>query len=149
MESKAPAGSELLARTHELLDSLLPSEWRLRQEDADDGTTDQPDMVLELEAPDGGLCRLAIEAKSPLNATDAQRSELRLRGFLAGQPMRDRSVAGVIAAPYINPSRRQWIADHDLGFIDITGNVRINVRKPSVLIIQQGADRNPWPSPHG
>ena len=51
----------------------------------------------------------------------------------------------VVASSYLSPRSRELLESLGVGYIDITGNVRIDVSEPGLFISTSGADRDPWP----
>jgi hypothetical protein len=49
----------------------------------------------------------------------------------------------VLMAPYLSPTGRQRLREAGVGFLDLTGNVRIELREPGLFIEAQGADVDP------
>ena len=49
----------------------------------------------------------------------------------------------MVVAPYLSPSVRERLVDAGLGFVDLTGNVRVALSRPGLFIEARGADVNP------
>ena len=54
----------------------------------------------------------------------------------------------VVAAAYLSPRARALLRDRGVGYVDTTGNVRIEISTPGLFISTAGADRDPWPRDH-
>ena len=49
----------------------------------------------------------------------------------------------MVVAPYLSPLVRERLVEAGLGFVDLTGNVRIALSRPGLFIEANGADVNP------
>ena len=49
----------------------------------------------------------------------------------------------MVVAPYLSPLVRERLVEAGLGFVDLTGNVRVELRSPGLFIEASGADLNP------
>lgn len=53
----------------------------------------------------------------------------------------------LVVAPFLSPQSRNRLADAGVGWFDATGNMKITLDRPSVLIERTGAMRNPFRDP--
>jgi hypothetical protein len=121
-------GNKLERAAAEALGNLLPPGWTVTEQLSDDG----PDILVT--APDGR--RLAVEVKGtrrmePKAALDLARSK-RLPSRLI-----------LVVAPFLSPRTREILADADLAFLDLAGNVRLVSNEPGLFIETTGAARDP------
>ena len=49
----------------------------------------------------------------------------------------------IVVAPYLSPAVRERLVESGLGFVDLTGNIRIALGSPGLFIEVDGADVNP------
>jgi hypothetical protein len=94
------------------------------------------DATVKLAAPDRRACVLGLEARIRLDPKGVRplldaAAQARLRGPL------------VVVARYLSEATRERLRDGDLGFLDLTGNVRIVVPEPGLYIETQGASEDP------
>jgi len=54
---------------------------------------------------------------------------------------------GLVIARYLSPPVREKLAGAGLSYIDVTGNMRIEIRSPGLFLSDRGADRDPWRGP--
>lgn len=138
--------SEFLALVGRTLASRLPEGWSLQTEvQPAIGDDLRPDAVVTISAPDGICTRLVVEVKQYLDSMRRTRSAAdQLERCL--QALRDRDVdaCGVLVSSYLSPNARKFLIDRGLGFIDVTGNVRVVCAKPALFIESSGANRDPW-----
>lgn len=87
---------------------------------------------------------LVIEAWRVLTPQDVEslwRSRVQLIRQLMGE-----TAAVLVIAPWLSPRVRERLDHADVGYLDLTGNSHIRIRRPSVLIRTVGASKNPSPS---
>lgn len=96
----------------------------------------QVDAVVEITAPDQRTALLALEAKDRLDPKVA-------RTLIA--VLRVPSVPGtpVVIARYLGESTRTLLSAHEVGYLDLTGNIRIAISQPGLFIEAQGASMDP------
>lgn len=100
------------------------------------------DAVFRLSARGGGNTELQVDVRSSLSPADADRM-LRPRAELLRR-LRGRA-ALLVVAPWLGPRTRTVLDGLQVNYLDLTGNVRLDVERPRVLIHLLGADRDPWP----
>ncbi len=94
------------------------------------------DATIEITAPDRRKGSIAVEARTRLDPkgvrplVDAAR-EAGLRGAL------------VVVARYLSEGTRARLRAGDVGYLDLTGNVRVVVSEPGLYIETQGASEDP------
>jgi hypothetical protein len=135
--SAPPTERELIQLVCGTLDSTLDGGWSVEA----DRPSDRADALLRLRAPDGKSATLVVEAKSVLDARDVPAVKNQMR--LDDDPVPD---GGLVVARYLSPRARETLTEACMSYIDATGNVRVTVREPSVFIVMQGADSDPWRS---
>lgn len=126
--------------THDALEVLagrLPAGWQTSVEQGDGPSGDAAvEPLLEVRGPDGRAGRLVVVAKQSLQP----RGVLDLRARLQELPSEEPTV---VIAPYLSPAVRNRLTEVGLGFLDLTGNVRIALTSPALFIDASGADVNP------
>lgn len=137
--------SDLLRSALELLEKRLPTTWTL------DRTTSTPprdrdvDAEFRIRAPDGSAITVMVEVKRLLNTRDVP-----LALELLERAAADRSgehVVIMLVARYLAPATRERIAGAGASYIDLTGNIHISSDRPALLLLDRGADRDPWRGP--
>lgn len=146
-DAGAPAsGDDLVRLAVGLVRGRLPSGWTADVEtpsDLDYGV----DGIVRLRASDGQEAVLLVEAKRLLNTRDAPAALRQLRAAASQRDLGDVAVVPVLAARYLAPSTREWIAEEGAGYVDATGNMRVVADRPALFIADRGADRDPWRGP--
>ncbi|MGH2720513.1 MAG: hypothetical protein ACRDJO_02760, partial [Actinomycetota bacterium] len=140
MRNASISETDILDQLLRRLDQILPPGWtvsvpghRLSENTA---LRQRPAVLIEVAAPDGSRSLIAVEAKSRLDPKDVANAveQARTHGFA---PI-------VIAAPYISPRARERLIELGAGYADATGNLRVAVDRPAVLIELTGAQSSPW-----
>lgn len=147
-ETSAPEGEdEVLRLAVASLRERIPASWSLDVEETGGGREDNGiDAVVRLQAPDGQVATLLVQAKRLISTRDVP---------LALEPLRraasrwgsDEQVVSVLAARYLAPATRERIVELAGGYIDATGNLRVVTDRPAVFLADRGADRDPWRGP--
>lgn len=137
----------------ELLRSVLGSGFELQPvtpATTDGGLADlanSADTVVNLydtEAGAGGT--LFIDVRQQLTPAAIRRDVLPRLHLLRKIPF---PVAPFVVAPWLSPQTRRELENVSCNYLDLTGNVRIDIRRPRVLVTLQGAQRDPAPKASG
>ncbi len=126
-------GTELVRAVGAEITRRLPPRWELL---VDQLPRCDVDAVFELRGPDLKRSRLAVEVKDAIEPRLVDRALERVRK--AGL------MGGLLVAPYIGPEARERIAQAGYGYADATGNLRIVMEQPALVIEATGASKNPW-----
>ncbi len=129
---------ELLDAAIDLLTRRLPGNWTV--EKASLGGDPEPcDLIIK--GPQlSNQATVLVEARPDVSPRDVQ--------LLMGGPWRRwRKQTGnypiLVIAPYVGPKVRQMLAEESVGYLDLTGNIRIALDQAGVFIDAQGAQRDP------
>ncbi len=139
---RLPSERLIARRVEQLLAERLPSGWSLRAEYAVLARDVRIDVVANIASPSGGRAALAVEVKRTIEPRDVGRVADQI-ALLASHVVR--GAVPVVAASYLSPRSRQLLERLEVGYIDTTGNVRIEVPEPGLFISTSGAERDPWP----
>ena len=136
MRNKEKLGNEIVREAQQLLRSRLPEGWRIGCQERLGVMDDlSVDARIRVRGPDGRSARLDVYWKRALQP----RGVLMLRMYLQDR----RSANSVVVAPYLSPAVRGRLQEAGLGFIDLTGNIRIVLSSPGLFIEASGADVDP------
>ena len=128
--------NRMIRDAQEVLRARLPDGWRADLDEADGARDDKgADACLLVSGPDASSARLAVHSRRSLQP----RGVLVLRAQLQEFPEDD----SMVVAPYLSPLVRERLVEAGLGFVDLTGNVRIVLSSPGLYIEASGADVNP------
>ncbi len=126
----------MMRDAQEVLRARLPDGWRIDFDQAEGARNNKrADTRLQVSGPDGRSARLAVYSRRSLQP----RGVLVLRAQLQDFPEDDL----MVVAPYLSPSVRERLVEAGLGFVDLTGNVRVALSSPGLFIETSGADVNP------
>lgn len=133
---------ELVLAAGQAIREALPPAWEVRQQSNRGNRAGRPDARLVLTAPDGTSTVVLIESRAAVTPRDVAAVAARI------EPHRTDEVGGaILVAPFVSPRTRAQLAQHGLGWFDATGNLRLAVDRPAVLIDRTGADRSEFRDP--
>src|SRR2546422_11397542 len=146
--------NEIVAR----LRSIFPDGWEItaaQREPRMASTADakqqfQPDLLLELRAPDGSRSNLVVETKSKaIEPRDIPNIVKQLTTYSAGLaaltvPRGAVGAGMIVAAAFVSPRARELLSKLGVGYLDQTGNLRLVLERPAVFVERTGSDRNPF-----
>jgi hypothetical protein len=136
MSNAAPSDNVVLRHAVEQIQRCLPSHWSTSVATK---TNDAADARLTIKTPAGASAALAIGAHRQLDP--------RLVGEAAGTLKTATADAFLIVAPFLGARTRERLADEGLGYVDLVGNVRLVLDRPTVFIATRGEEKSPWAGP--
>lgn len=146
MGRELPSSKRIAYDIKRVLAQRLPPGWTFRADAEVPAGTRWVDMLAEVTSPKGETAVFAIEIErfvQPRGVPDVARWA---RAFAANELP---SAVPVVGAAYLSPRTREMLRDFRVGYIDTTGNVRIEATTPGLFVSADGADRDPWPQPSG
>ncbi|QAT88539.1 hypothetical protein EJ065_7014 [Corallococcus coralloides] len=118
-----------------VLQRRLPKGWGVGEPELAPARS-RVDALVELSAPDQCVVLLAIEAKTRLDPKAARALvEVLSAPSVPGPP--------VVIAPYLSESTRALLSGSEVGYLDLTGNIRLSVSRPGLFIEAPGAHVDP------
>lgn len=128
-------GNNLVQEALRSLRRRLPPGWSLGAPilEAAGGSVD---ATAEVTAPDRRQAALSFEAKTRLDPKGARALVESTRGPRIQGPL-------VVVSRYLSEDTRARLQEGNLGYLDLTGNVRIVLAKPGLFIETQGASQDP------
>ena len=145
IDKQLPTEPQVERRVERILAERIPAGWSLRARRAESLGRFRVDLLAEVASPAGESAVLAVEVKRALEPRDVSRAVEQISVTTAGALPR---AVPVVAAAYLSPRVRAMLRAHGVGYVDITGNVRIEISTPGLFIATDGADRDPWPREH-
>ena len=136
MSNNAPSDNIVLRHAVEQIQRCLPGHWSTNVAMK---TNDVADARLTIKTPAGASAALAIGARRQLDP----RLVPEVAGALRGVP----ADAHVVIAPFLGPRTRERLAEEGLGYVDLVGNMRLVLDRPTVFISSRGDERSPWALP--
>jgi hypothetical protein len=132
--------SDLILQAQRLLANRLGEGWSVRRVDEPvrGPGIPRPDAIFNVTAPDGTTASQTIAAKQRLFPRDIAR----WLGTLRPAPPNN---GYLLVAPFLNQRARDLLSEAGVNYIDMTGNVLVRLDRPSVLIRERGADKDPEP----
>lgn len=117
----------------------IPSGWRLVRRD--EVAPERVDCLATLAAPDGSSITLIIAYKDRIEPRSVPQLFSGVQDTLSG--------VRVLVAPFLTPGVRERLAQAEIGYVDLTGNVRLVAERPGLFICTAGLDKNPLPERRG
>jgi hypothetical protein len=136
MGNTAPSDNVVLRQAVEQLQRCLPSHWSTSVATK---TNDVADARLTIRTPAGASAALAIGSRRQLDP--------RLVGEVTGLLKTAAADAFMVIAPFLGPRTRERLADEGVGYVDLAGNMRLVLDRPTVFIAARGEERSPWAAP--
>ena len=144
-DKQPPTATQVARHVERALAERVPPGWSLyAQTEAPSGRY-QVDLLAKIASPAGATAVLAIEIKRTLEPRGVLQAIEQLSAITAGAMPR---AVPIVAASYLSPRTRTLLRDRGVGYIDTTGNVRIEASTPGLFISADGVDRDPWPRDH-
>jgi len=123
------------------LETLVPSGWRSEVKSEPTRSRRVFDATLRLCAPDGACVTFILEAKNRVEPRDVQGIAEQLGMY--GQLADEEDAVPVLVAPFLSSRTRERLEERGIGYVDLTGNVRIVADRPALFVRTTGAARDP------
>jgi hypothetical protein len=136
MSNAAPSDNVVLRQTVEQIQRCLPGHWTTT---VSVKTNDLSAARLTIRTPAGVSAALAIGARRQLDPRLVPQVAATLKSTAAD--------AFVVIAPFLGARTRERLAEEGLGYVDLCGNMRLLLDRPTVYIQMRGEDRSPWAAP--
>jgi hypothetical protein len=134
--------NELAASAVAQLRQRLPCTWIV----ASSGPTRRADAAIEIRSANGTSVTMLVEVKRTFGPRDVP--------HLMGGP--GRAILDVanpapvlLVAPWISGRTQELLRDEGVNYLDLTGNVRIQLDEPALFVQSEGAGRDPSPVARG
>ena len=144
-DKQPPTGMQVERQVERFLAERIPAGWSLEARRTEALGRYRVDLLAEIVSPAGESAVLAVEIKRTLEPRDVFQAVEQISRMTAGASPR---AVPVVAAAYLSPRARALLRDRGVGYVDTTGNVRIEISTPGLFIATDGADRDPWPRDH-
>jgi hypothetical protein len=133
MGNPAPSDNVVLRHAVEQIQRCLPGHWSTSVATK---TNDVADARLTIRTPNGASAALAIGTRRQLDP--------RLVGEVTGALKTAAADAFLVIAPFLGARTRERLADEGVGYVDLVGNMRLVLDRPTVFIASRGDERSPW-----
>jgi hypothetical protein len=136
MNNAAPSDNVVLRQSVEQIQRCLPAPWTTA---VSIKTNDLSAARLTIRTPAGTSAAVAIGARRQLDPRNVPEVAAVLKSTTAD--------AFVVIAPFLGARTRERLTEEGLGYVDLVGNMRLVLERPTVLIQMRGLDRSPWGAP--
>jgi len=133
MSNAAPSDNVVLRQAVEQIQRCLPGHWTTA---VSVKTNDLSAARVVVKTPSGTSASLAIGARRQLDPRLVPQVAAALKSTAAD--------AFVVIAPFLGARTRERLAEEGLGYVDLCGNMRLVLDRPTVLIQMRGEERSPW-----
>lgn len=129
--------SEIIISIQEQLSARLsPVGWSLSTSESSATAADTGlDAMLTIRSPDGRMGVMGVEIKRTIDP--------RMVSVVREQLSQSSFDTFLVGAPFLSPRTRKLLADANLNYVDLTGNLRFSMSQPAVFIETQGETKNP------
>jgi hypothetical protein len=141
MRNTVDLDNRLIYRAIDELSARLPADWRTEVEFEPTRSDRVLDAFLKLCAPDRTCGTLILEAKNRLEPRDVSKIADQLAGY--GRLSDGEVAVPVLVAPFLSSRTRERLEERAVGYIDLTGNVRVALDHPALFVHTTGAERDP------
>ena len=141
-DKQPPTGMQIQRQIERILAERIPEGWTLRARRSEAIGRYRVDLRAEIASPAGESAVLAVEIKRTLEPRDVFQVVERIAMSATGAMSR---AVPVVAAAYLSPRVRILLRARGVGYVDTTGNVRIEISVPGLFVSTEGADHDPWP----
>ena len=141
-DKQPPTGMQVQRQIERILAERIPDGWSLKARRPEPVGRYREDLRAEIASPAGESAVLAVEIRRALEPRDVFQLVERISMITAGAMSR---AVPVVAAAYLSPRVRVLLRARGVGYVDTTGNVRIEISMPGLFVSTAGADRDPWP----
>ena len=141
-DKQLPTGMQVQRQIERILAERIPDGWSLRARRSEASGRYRVDLRAEFASPAGESAVLVVEIKRTLEPRDVFQAVERISMITADAMSR---AVPVVATAYLSPRVRVLLRARGVGYVDTTGNVRIEISVPGLFVSTDGADRDPWP----
>ncbi|PRY42363.1 helix-turn-helix domain-containing protein [Umezawaea tangerina] len=139
------ATDSLLEQALDQLRSLLGTGWTvlpLPNEGQDHASDSAIDAAVRISPPDGAspYTEILVAARQNVVPRDVDTEFRAMRNIMRHS---DNRQTLLVVSPWLSPRTRQQLSDHDVAYLDLTGNASLSITYPSVRIHTHGAAKAP------
>jgi hypothetical protein len=117
----------------------LPSSWSIRLAGEQAPAGQGGDALLFVSDSSGQTAQVVVEVKRyVVSPRETLAIIAQLKRYLP------ENASAIVVAPFIGPRAQALLAAAHLNYLDATGNLRLQLDRPTLYIAEQGATHNPW-----
>jgi hypothetical protein len=133
--------SDLVSQAERLLRETLGPGWLVRRldESSREPGWGQLDAILTVTAPDRRTAQQVVEVRRSVFPRDVS-------GWLRSLTPVPPDSSYLLVSRFLSPRSRSLLEDAGVNYIDMTGNMLVRIERPSVIVLRQGAAKDPAPA---
>lgn len=140
MHNTTVSGNNTIVRAMDELGKRLPGNWRTRVESRPVVGNRRVGALVEIHGPDGTRGILAVEEKSRVEPRDVSKIADRLDVYSRSGD--GEAAIPVLVAPFLSARTRERLEERGVGYVDLTGNIRVALDRPALFVQASGAERD-------
>ncbi len=130
---------QLIDSALDLLSERLPPGWKVERAHGQGAGSGEGDALFSFSPQNGmGGGSILVEAKRDFAAADVER-------LLGGMTRRLREASGdrpiLLVSDFLSPRTRELLAEENISYLDLTGNLRLVMQMPPIFVETSGAER--------
>jgi len=96
------------------------------------------DATIDIKSPDGAKGRMLVEAKRRIDPKDVYQLAAQLSKLM------EPGETPLVIAPFLGTHTRKLLAEANISYVDVTGNMRVHLHEPALYVETAGAVSDPW-----
>lgn len=132
----------LLEQAIEALSGLLPNEWTVERGQGQAQDEGMPDDRFIVKDRSGAGRSILVDVRPRTTPAELDRA---YNDALARRVRRDAGSPILVVANYLSPRSREVLEAANINYLDLTGNARIAIDYPGLVVRTEGAQREPTP----
>lgn len=141
LSTEPTSQSEILRRGTAEINERLPEGWKARF--VDNTPIQRPNGLIELISPANEEAQLFLVTKRSVEGRAVASLRRQCDQLTTDFP----NSTKVVMAPYLSRPVRSRLTETGLSYVDLTGNMRIELSRPGLFLADRGANSNPWRGP--
>lgn len=140
MKTRTAARDAVVDQALEVLAGLLPMGWKIGRARGSRGDADRVGLVVD--DPSGIRQSIVVDVRPVVSPRELQQA---YPASTEARPPSDGGDPILVVARYLSPRSRAVLDEAAVGYLDLTGNVRLTTSSPGLSVFTEGAQRDPLP----
>lgn len=136
---------ETLQRAVAAVTDRLPDGWSMQLKHP---VSTQLPAVVDITSPSSEQASFVAETRMNVAGRDIEQLRMKLQDTTANFSSASNGIQSMmIIAPYLSRPVRKRLEKARLSYADLTGNMRLELSKPGLFMLDRGVDADPWRGP--